>query len=512
MKERKTIVIIGAGVAGLSAGIYAEQHGFNAIILEKNPNVGGLCTGWMRRGFEIDGCIHWLTGTNPKDCLFDMWRNVDAFSSVEDIHDPESWGSFEVDGKRVTFWADTKRAEKEWIEVAPEDEKQIKKFFKMVRDIASVSLPLQAPISMLPFKTCLKLVGSVIKVLPNFLYPMTVSCEKYSKKFKNPIMRYVIRQIQPGGGNLYSMIFSYATIVNHDGGVPYGGAKYMTLRMADRFTSLGGVLKTSTPVKHILTKNNKAVGVKLEDGSKIYGDYVISCVDAGYTVNKLLLGQYKSGFDKRFREPNKYQTPSCCFVSLVIEDLPEFVSPLNFPTETFRVGASDIDTINLRSYSFDKTFAKGNKEVCTVLIDQYADDYNVWSELYKQDKALYNAKKKELGELVKTKIIEKFPSLENKITVIDVVSPRTYKNYCNNTKGAYMSFLFNEKTGMYVTDGRIKGLKNFYIGSQWIQAPGGLPLALASGKFTIQRICKKENIKFLLDSKLYKSKKVINKI
>ena len=48
--ERKTIVIVGAGVSGLTAGIYAEQNGFHAIVLEKNPSVGGLCTGWNRKG------------------------------------------------------------------------------------------------------------------------------------------------------------------------------------------------------------------------------------------------------------------------------------------------------------------------------------------------------------------------------------------------------------------------------------------------------------------------------
>ena len=217
MRERKTIIIIGAGVGGLSAGIYAEQNGFNAVILEKNPNIGGLCTGWTRKGFEIDGCIHWLTGTNPNNCLYEMWRNVGAFKGEEDIYNPESWGSFEFDGHKVILWADTERAEKEWIEISPEDTKQIKKFFKLVRDVASVQLPLQAPISMLPAKIMFKLVTSVIKVLPNYLGAMSMSSEQYAKKFKHPALKNAIIHAQPGPGNLYSMIYSYATIVNKDG-------------------------------------------------------------------------------------------------------------------------------------------------------------------------------------------------------------------------------------------------------------------------------------------------------
>ena len=34
--QQKSILIIGAGVSGLSAGIYALQQGFKATILENN--------------------------------------------------------------------------------------------------------------------------------------------------------------------------------------------------------------------------------------------------------------------------------------------------------------------------------------------------------------------------------------------------------------------------------------------------------------------------------------------
>ena len=514
MRERKTIIIIGAGVGGLSAGIYAEQNGFNAVILEKNPNIGGLCTGWTRKGFEIDGCIHWLTGTNPNNCLYEMWRNVGAFKGEEDIYNPESWGSFEFDGHKVVLWADIERAEKEWIEISPEDTKQIKKFFKLVRDVASVQLPLQAPISMLPAKIMFKLVTSVIKVLPNYLSAMSMSSEQYAKKFKHPALKNAIIHAQPGPGNLYSMIYSYATIVNKDGGVPYRGAKYMTLNMADKFIELGGVLKTNSPVSHIITKNGAAIGVKLENGQKVYGDYVISSVDAGYTINKLLLGQYKvNAYEKRFNNPHKYNCPSCVYISIAVEDLPEIVSPYNFHLDNpIMVGTREIDNINIRSYSFDKTFRKGNKEVCTIILDQYADDYDFWNKLYSQGKDIYNQAKRNVAELVVSKITAKLPSLKGKIEILDVVTPRTYKNYCNSTKGAYMSFLFNEKTGCFNHSGKIRGLKNFYLGSQWVQGPGGLPLALAGGKFAIQRICKKENISYMFSTKKHKTKKVINKI
>ena len=63
--EEKSIIIIGAGFAGLSAGIYAPLNGYKATIFEMHDKPGGLCTSWKRKGYTIDGCIHWLVGSNP---------------------------------------------------------------------------------------------------------------------------------------------------------------------------------------------------------------------------------------------------------------------------------------------------------------------------------------------------------------------------------------------------------------------------------------------------------------
>ena len=48
------IIIIGGGIAGLSAGIYARKAGFETTIYEKNGVPGGNCSGWNRNGYHID--------------------------------------------------------------------------------------------------------------------------------------------------------------------------------------------------------------------------------------------------------------------------------------------------------------------------------------------------------------------------------------------------------------------------------------------------------------------------
>ena len=62
----RSVMIIGAGIAGLSAGIYAQLNGYRSRIYEMHSLPGGLMTAWKRKGYTMDGCIHWLTGSSPK--------------------------------------------------------------------------------------------------------------------------------------------------------------------------------------------------------------------------------------------------------------------------------------------------------------------------------------------------------------------------------------------------------------------------------------------------------------
>jgi len=49
--SEESIVIVGVGMAGLSAGCYARMNGYKATILETNSIPGGLSTAWPREGY-----------------------------------------------------------------------------------------------------------------------------------------------------------------------------------------------------------------------------------------------------------------------------------------------------------------------------------------------------------------------------------------------------------------------------------------------------------------------------
>jgi phytoene dehydrogenase-like protein len=50
----KSIIIIGSGLGGLSAGVYGQLNGFTTRIYELGSQPGGQCASWQRKGYTFD--------------------------------------------------------------------------------------------------------------------------------------------------------------------------------------------------------------------------------------------------------------------------------------------------------------------------------------------------------------------------------------------------------------------------------------------------------------------------
>ncbi len=74
----KSLIIIGAGVAGLSTGCYAQMNEYHSQIFEMHDKPGGVCTSWRRNGYTFDGCIEWLMSSSPGNPFYQIWQELGA--------------------------------------------------------------------------------------------------------------------------------------------------------------------------------------------------------------------------------------------------------------------------------------------------------------------------------------------------------------------------------------------------------------------------------------------------
>ena len=71
MKDSYDVIIIGAGMGGLSSGAWLTHMGMKVLVLEQNVQVGGCCSSYMREGFNFTPAASIITGTTKKDGVFE---------------------------------------------------------------------------------------------------------------------------------------------------------------------------------------------------------------------------------------------------------------------------------------------------------------------------------------------------------------------------------------------------------------------------------------------------------
>ena len=104
----KSIIIIGGGLTGLSAGCYGQMNGYKTTIFEMHDITGGVCTSWKRKGYTIDGAMNWLVGTKPGSQFHNFWEELGAAQKWK-IHNHDYYMINEgQDGKAFKIYCDAK--------------------------------------------------------------------------------------------------------------------------------------------------------------------------------------------------------------------------------------------------------------------------------------------------------------------------------------------------------------------------------------------------------------------
>lgn len=487
----KKIIIVGGGIAGISAGIFAQKAGFRAEVFEKNSVAGGQCMGWERSGHHIDNCIHWLSGTKDGTSLNRLWTEVGALSPNTKYVKSDKFYSSYTDGHTVTLWNDLDRTEREMLALSPQDEVEIKKFIAHVRYAMDCEMPVEKPMDMMGIFEYIKL-GKSMANMPKVMKEYgKIDMSDLENRFKHPAIRAVMSDYLPSNYLAYAFFVSYATVAIGNGKVPLGGSLAMTNRMIKKLNDLGGILHTNTPVKKVLINNKKAVGIELEDGTIYDADYVVVATDAAEFTRKLIGEEYMDDvWAKALSNEEKYMLFSSVQTAFSIDKECYNDEGMNvFDTAPISVG-SHIDTrMSLKSYEYESGWAPEGKTVLQSNFSQTDKDFYWWEKLTKKE---YEAEKERLSKEVERRIITQYPRLEGHIKLIDCWTPMTYVRYCNAYRGAYMSFIFKKGAKPFKVKGTVKRVKNLFLAGQWLQAPGGLPVAVATGKFAIQRIVKRK--------------------
>ena len=76
-KEAYDVVVIGAGIGGLSVAALLAKAGKSVLLVERHDRPGGYAHGFRRRGYHFDSGVHLVSGCGP-----DGYRNGSAIHKI----------------------------------------------------------------------------------------------------------------------------------------------------------------------------------------------------------------------------------------------------------------------------------------------------------------------------------------------------------------------------------------------------------------------------------------------
>ena len=493
----KSIIIIGGGLSGLSTGCYGRMNGYKTSIFEMHNIAGGVCTGWKRKGYTIDGAMNWLMGTKPGDGFYKFWEELGAAPGWN-IHEHELFSTFEdEEGKAFKVYCDADRFEQYLLELAPEDKDVIREFVQGIRAFSRADMPVDKPTELYNWLDAIK----SVRMLPTLMLMRKwtkISIGEFCKRFKNPYLGQALKSSFDSDDWPMMMVFwILGAQHNKSAGYLVGGSLELVRSLEERYRNLGGELHLKAKVKKILVENNKAVGIKLSDDTEYRADWIVSTADGRTTIFDMLEGKYvDDDINKKYNNPDLFSplvyiglgVADCC------DDIPTAISGLSFPLQTpVNVGGQERQRLMVLNYSQDPTLAPDGKTVLVVLFDT---EYDYWEELY-QDTERYKAEKDRIADDVIDRLDKRFPGLASKVEMRDVATPMTWVRYTGNWRGSYEGWMFSTDSFTSSMKKTLPGLGNFYMAGQWVNPGGGMPTAAMSGNHTIQLICKEDKKKFI---------------
>ncbi len=494
----KKVNIIGAGIAGLSAGCYLQMNGYQTQIFEMHDKPGGLVASWDRKGYNIQGSFQGLAGSSAANPFYAVWNDLFDISSMSFLdHDTKGVFEFE-DGNRFYLYSNLDRLEEYMKDIAPEDFEVISAFINGAKRCQKISMPIEKPREFYGIRDYMKL----IKFLPNVFFMkkwLNTSSDDFASRFKNQWLRKVMHYIQ--SPVLYEMMILSVMDLKASG-YPTGGVFNLAKLIEQRYLSLGGEINYSSKVASIPVINHTAVGIELETGKQHPADIVISAADGKTTLEKMLRGRYT---DSRLTKLYKYMkvNASRLIISLGVDyhlgNMPFLTKYILDKDKPFTIAdGTSYDFIDIFVFRDMPDIVPSGKSLIRIDLETRNDEF--WTELRETSRKKYQEVKKELAKEIIDILDRKLEGIKDKIDMIDVATPATYIRYTGNWKGSIQGWQSENIFKGNPFKKELKGLSNFYMCGQWVEPGCGVPIAALSGRNLAQIICKNDKISFVITS------------
>lgn len=511
------VIVIGAGMAGLSCAAHLARAGKRVVVLEQHTRPGGLWSSFSRKGIIFDLSTHWVT--DPK-ALNQMLEELGA-PPVDFVHleqlgryvgPPRSAGSAAAAGAlpspaggAVPAWdirvtEDVAAFKQSVRDSFPRvDEDALDRLVREALDISRLldSLPVYSR-ELTPLWTRLR---HGLRLGPRLV--------RVRRLGRTPTERY-LAGLFPGDemAGLRAALHTLAPIPGMPAlgllavlGIglrgkaysPRGGAQVLADAFAEAAVRNGAEIRYGQEVVSILTANGAVQGVSLRSGTVLTAPVVVSTADAKQTFYRLLgAGRVPDSY-KNALEGQPVSEPYC-LLSLVTT------------LEPAAVGFDGTDVFVCPSADVPRILESKEPEECAFLLvfPRYTEPGTdpalrglqvvvpaswAWREHWQtwptpERGAEYRALKEEWSSAIIPRVQEYFPRLASHLVQVDLATPITFHRYTLNTEGAPVGWHYASRRRWRQ---RVPFLRGLYQAGHWVGPSGAVPVT-RSGKWAAELV------------------------
>jgi len=483
--KKSSVVIIGAGLGGLSTAISLASKGYSVTILEKNENAGGKMDETFLGEYRFDTGPSLLTMKFVLEDLFHMQgKKLENYLTISPI-DPICQYFF-TSGLKLNAYADIQKMIIELPESLQIEKQAIQKYLAYSKKIYDLTADLFLFDSIQNFSHLFK--PKAWRTLFNLklIDPFRTVHEANQSFFQSAELVQLFDRYATYNGSDPFQAPATLNIIPH---VEYtlgswyvkGGMYRLSEALVKLALESGVTIQYNTPVQEICIENGSVSGIRLGSGEIIETSLVVSNADVVYTHSNLIKGF--PSLAKKWEQ----KEPSCSglvFLWAMDNSYPELSHHNIFFSENYEQEFKQIfrerkapkdPTIYLSITSkSDPDHAPIEKENWFILVNM------PW---------LPNGKENSVEEInfIRQAIFKRleragFKNIPEQILQEKILSPSYLRSRTFSNKGSIYGLSSNHRNAaFYRQDNKSRQIKGLYFAGGSAHPGGGIPLVILSG-------------------------------